>query len=293
MLIVKDLTIRTADFDILHSVSFKITPGKVKVVVGESGAGKSTLGLFLAGILKPGLSWSGRVLYRGREVDPLGEGWRGRIAGLVLQDPYSSFDPRRRILYSLMEPLMVNFSLTKREAEEKALFWLQEAGFPEEKSHYYPHQLSGGLLQRAAIAAALVLEPELLVADEPTSALDPPLRAGIRELIKKISEGRGVLYITHFMEDALFFGEDYLVLYGGMVMEEGPRLLHPYSKLLLSSVIRPGKGLPEVKGFSPHPSSLPRGCPFRPRCEMANHRCYHLPPSRKIGENVVRCWNVP
>ncbi len=293
MLIVNDLSIKTADFNILRSVSFKITEGKVKVVVGESGAGKSTLGLFLAGILKPGLSWEGEVFYQGRKVHPLQEGWRGRIAGLVLQDPYSSFDPRRKILDSLIEPLMVNFSLSRREAEERSLFWLREVGFPEEKSMYYPHELSGGLLQRAAIAAALVLKPGVLVADEPTSALDPPLRAGIRELIKKFSEGRHVLYITHFMEDALFFGEDYLVLYGGMVMEEGPELLHPYSKLLLSSVIRPGKELPEVKGFSPHPSSLPQGCPFRPRCHMSTRQCYELPPLRKVGKNAVRCWNVP
>ncbi len=292
MLIVKELSIKTSAFHIIRQVSFKINQGRVKVLLGESGAGKSTLGLFLSGVLKPGLSWEGEVFYHGEKINPLGEDWRGRTAGLILQDPYSSFDPRQRILSALVEPLMVHLSLSRGEAEDRALYWLRQVEFPLEKRWRFPHELSGGLLQRAAVAAALILEPGVLIADEPTSALDPPLRAGIRELIKKFSHKRHVLYITHFVEDALFFGEDYLVLYGGLVMEEGPRLRHPYSKLLMTSVVKPGKELPEVTGFSPHPSSLPPGCPFRPRCGEASDRCYELPPLKKAGENLVRCWNV-
>ncbi len=290
---VKNIYVKTDKFFILRDVQFTARKGVAKVILGESGAGKSTLGFLLAGILKPGLAWKGEIFLEGRRVDPFQEGWRGKRAGIVLQDPYSSFDPRKKILPSVAEPLIHTLGMGKKQAMEKAREWLSRVEFPDSALKKYPHQLSGGLLQRAAIAASLILEPEILIADEPTSALDPPLRAEIREVIRKFSRGRYLLYITHFVEDALYFGQDFLVLYGGVVMEEGAEFYHPYSRLLLSSRIERGKQLPEIEVFSPHPSTLPPGCPFRPRCHIATDRCTQLPPLRRIGNSLVRCWNVP
>ncbi len=293
MLEVKNLSVKTDKFFILREVSFTSKRGRIKVILGESGAGKSTLGFLLAGILKPGLQWNGEVFLDGERINPFEDGWRGRRAGIVLQDPYSSFDPRKKILASVAEPLIYTLGMRKKEALKRAEEWLRKVEFPGKAMKKYPHQLSGGLLQRAAIASALALEPVILVADEPTSALDPPLRAEIREVIKKFSQGRFLLYITHFVEDALFFGEDFLVLYGGMVMEEGPEFLHPYSKLLLFSRVKRGSELPEIQGFSPHPSSMPPGCPFHPRCPLASSSCLKPPPERRVKNNILRCWHVP
>ncbi len=294
MLEIKNLWIETEDFPILRNIELKAERGKLKIILGESGGGKSTLGLFIGGILKENTRARGSLFLDGKEYFPPDEkSWRGKKAGIVFQDPYSFFDPRKKILSSIKEVLKYHLFLRGNESEKRALFWLNKVNFPEKFYNYFPYQLSGGMLQRAAIASVSCLEPEIIIADEPTSALDPPLRKGISKLLKKISRDRYVIYITHFAEEALELGEDFLVLYSGYVMEETEgKFFHPYSKLLLGSIVKRGKKLKPAKGFSPHPSQLPEGCPFRERCQLENERCRELPPLRKINSSKLRCWNV-
>lgn len=294
MLQIKNLWIETSKFPILRNINLKIERGKIKVILGESGAGKSTLGFFIAGILKEGLKARGTVVLEGRTFFPPEENhWKGIKAGIIFQDPYSFFDPRERIINSLKEVLIYNLKVSEKQAEIRALKWIQRVSFPEKYLKNFPHQLSGGLLQRASIASVLSLDPQILVADEPTSALDPPLRRGITELFKRVAKNRYAVYITHFVEEALEMGKDFLILYAGYAMEETDgEFLHPYSKLLLSSILKRGRDLKVPRGFSPHPSNLPEGCPFRGRCELENENCKSLPPLKRVNSSNLRCWNV-
>lgn len=294
MLQIEDLWIETGSFPILRDVNLKIKRGKTKVILGESGAGKSTLGFFIAGILKEGLKARGRVIFEGENIFPPEENnWKGIRAGIVFQDPYSFFDPREKIINSLKEVLIYHLKISEAEAEEKALKWMRKVNFPEKYFKNFPHQLSGGLLQRASIASVLSLEPEIIIADEPTSALDPPLRRGITHLFKEVSKGKYAIYITHFVNEALEIGEDFLILYAGYTMEETDRdFYHPYSKLLLSSVLKRNRKIKVPHGFSPHPANLPEGCPFRGRCELENEKCERIPPLKRIKDSILRCWNV-
>lgn len=294
MLQIKNLWIETDKFPILSNINLKVEKGKIKVILGESGAGKSTLGFFIAGILKEGLKARGTLVLEGEKFFPHKEKhWKGIKAGIIFQDPYSFFDPRERIINSLKEVLIYHLKISEEEAETKALKWIQRVNFPEKYLKNFPHQLSGGLLQRASIASVLSLNPKILIADEPTSALDPPLRRGITELFKRVTTNRYAVYITHFVREALEIGNDFLILYAGYAMEETEgKFLHPYSKLLLSSILKRGRDLKVPRGFSPHPSNLPEGCPFRGRCELENENCKISPPLKQIEDSNLRCWNV-
>ena len=292
---VKNLWVETSKFPILRDINFKSYKGKIKVIIGESGAGKSTLGFFLAGILKNELKARGKVLLDGMEVfPPFSKEWKGKKAGIIFQDPYSFFDPRERIFNSIKEGLLYHFHLKEKEAEEITESWLTRVKFPEKYRRNFPHQLSGGMLQRASIASVLSLNPEIVIADEPTSALDPPLRRGITEIFREIARERYIIYITHFIDEALEIGDDFLVLYGGMVMEETDiDFIHPYSKLLTSSILKKGEPIKPSVGYSPHPSNLPPGCPFMERCELKSKECKKIPPLTRHGKTLLRCWNVP
>lgn len=299
MLEVKELWIYTNNFPILREVSFSIKERDTLVVLGESGSGKSTLGLFLAGILKEGLKADGHIVYKGKKIFPPREtSWRGTKAGIILQDPYQFFDPRMRIINFLAEGIRYHFKVSKKEARERAISYLLKTRFPLAFAANYPHQLSGGMLQRAAIAAVLSLEPDIVIADEPTSALDSPLRFSLLRLFKELVGARKTLiYITHSLEEAAALGGKFLVLYAGFILEISKKSypfkpLHPYSKLLFACEVKRGKPLRAFEGFVPHPSEVGDGCPFYPRCPERNSLCLKLPPLFDRSTSKVRCWHV-
>ncbi len=297
MLKLSSVWIYTERFPIVRDISLHIEQGQTLALLGESGSGKTTLALFLAGVLREGLEARGRVFFRGKEVFPPSEpDWRGKKAGLILQDPYQSFDPRQRIEEAIADGLRYHLGIGRKEALNLTYRYLEKVHFPLNFARLYPHQLSGGMLQRASIAAVISLEPEVIIADEPTSALDRPLRKSILELFRQLIAGRKtLLYITHSVDEAIQLADRIAVLYAGYILElmEKPfRPLHPYTRKLFSMKVRRGDRLEVLEGFVPHPSQVGEGCPFAPRCWLKGSACDRLPPVRRINSSLVRCWYV-
>ncbi len=297
MLKLNSVWIYTERFPIVRDISLQIQEGETLALLGESGSGKTTLALFLAGILREGLAARGRVFFREKEIFPPSEpGWRGKRAGLILQDPYQFFDPRQRIEEAIAEGLRYHLGMGRKEALNLTYRYLEKVRFPLRSARLYPHQLSGGMLQRASIAAVISLEPKIIIADEPTSALDRPLRKSILELFRQFIAGKKTLiYITHSVDEALQLADRIAVLYAGHlleVMEKPFRPLHPYTGKLFSMKVRRGSNLEVLEGFVPHPSRVGEGCPFAPRCWLKDSACDRLPPARRINSSLVRCWHA-
>jgi oligopeptide/dipeptide ABC transporter ATP-binding protein len=216
---------------------------------------------------------------------------RGRVAAMVFQDPMTSLDPVFTIGHQIAETIVAHQKVDKREALVRAGDALRRVEIKNADAvlKYYPHQLSGGMLQRVMIAMALSCEPAVLIADEPTTALDVTIQAQILQLIKDIQTetGMGLIMITHDLGVIAETVDRVVVLYGGRVMETGSandvfaNPLHPYTRALLNSI--PGqvagkRRLTEIPGASPNPAHPPAGCPFHPRCPMAISACHQLTP---------------
>jgi oligopeptide/dipeptide ABC transporter ATP-binding protein len=293
----------------LHAVagvSLAISEGQIINVIGESGCGKSTLGKLCAGVIKPD---EGSIFYRGHNI------WKlsgiefikfRRSVQLIHQNPYGSFNPMKKIYSSLEAPIR-RYNVvgqSKDKIREKAAELLESVGLqpPSDFLDRYPHQLSGGQLQRIAIARALSVDPEFIVADEPTSMLDASLRVEILDLLLSLRKSRKLTYlhITHDFAIARYFGADQvsIILYLGSIVEKGvtekiiQEPLHPYTKVLMSSVLVPDprlvKSLPLPKLRSlelPDPVNPPPGCPFHPRCPYAMEVCKHVRPELIELEN--------
>jgi oligopeptide/dipeptide ABC transporter ATP-binding protein len=226
---------------------------------------------------------------------------------IIYQDPYESLDPRFRVRQTIEEPLAVHGLGSEAERKQRVLDALVRAGLtpPELFVDRYPHELSGGQRQRVAIAAALVLEPELLVADEPVSMLDVSVRAGILALLDELRKaGLGILMITHDLSTAAHYADRIAVMYLGRIVEEGrardvvrdPQ--HPYTRALISVVPKPDprdRTTPSIlRGETPNPIDLPTGCRFHPRCPQAFDRCptedpVELFPAGPDGHRAA-CW---
>jgi len=231
---------------------------------------------------------------------------RGKVAAMIFQDPMTAFDPVFTIGHQITETIRAHQSLSKRAAwaEAEALLARVEIRRPAAVAASYPHQLSGGMLQRAMIAMALSCQPRLLVADEPTTALDVTVQAQILQLIKDLQSefGMGLIMITHDLGVVAETVDRVIVMYGGQVMETAPvteifaRPGHPYTRALLSSV--PGQGggrgqLTEIPGASPDPSDPPPGCPFHPRCAVVLPECVTVPPvHRPAPDHALSCWRA-
>jgi ABC-type microcin C transport system duplicated ATPase subunit YejF len=240
------------DFDL------DIAPGHSVALVGESGSGKTTAAMCLAGLLRPD---SGRVEWQGQDFFALpARGQRGLRArfGLVLQNPLTSFDPRVRIAHSVAEPLAVHCrALSSSERTAQALAGLERVGLSEALGQRFPHQLSGGQLQRAAIARALVLEPRLLILDEPTSALDVSVQAQVINLLADLQRSLGLsyLFITHNLALVGLLADELVVMRAGEAVERGPvsEVLaaphHAYTRALLAAV--PTLPAPAAAGLRP------------------------------------------
>jgi oligopeptide/dipeptide ABC transporter ATP-binding protein len=303
---VRDLSISVARggerFVAVDHISFSVSAGDAFGIVGESGSGKSlTLRAIMA--LLPGSARleSGTILLEGRELAAAGHAARserrGRVA-MVFQDPLSALNPVRKIGDQVAEVPRHVLGRSRRESRERAIELLGLVGIPdpERRADSYPHQLSGGMRQRVAIAMALGAEPSLLLCDEPTTALDVTVQAQVLDLIDKlrVELGLAVLFVSHDLGVVRELCRDVAVMYTGRLVEMGPtaellqRSHHPYTLGLLHAVVDlddPVGVLRPIGGALPDPVHLPSGCTFHPRCPLATDECSQsVPPLRPIAD---------
>lgn len=294
----------------VDGVSFYIDAGEMVGIVGESGCGKSVTSESILQLLNARTTtYEGQIIYKGRNLLALSRDEmrhiRGNEISMIFQDPMSSLNPVYTIGNQIAEAIMIHQKLGKKEAYRKAVEMLRMTGIPapERRIAEYPHQLSGGMRQRAMIALALSCQPQLLIADEPTTALDVTIQAQIIDLIQKLRNdtNMGVMLITHDLGVVAEVCTRVIVMYLGQVIEEGPvnqlfaNPLHPYTRGLLKSIPRisgdRGRKLHVIKGMVPSLHNIPQGCRFAPRCEFAADRCREENPELQDAESgqKVRC----
>jgi oligopeptide/dipeptide ABC transporter ATP-binding protein len=302
----------------VNDVSLTIRKGKTLCVVGESGCGKSVTASSIMQLL-PKLSRieEGEIIFHGDEGDlridglePNGKtmrSLRGARLSMIFQDPMTALNPVYTIGFQIMENLLYHMSLSKKERREKTLALLKDMGMPipEQRIHEYPHQLSGGMRQRALIAMAMACNPEVLIADEPTTALDVTIQAQVFALMSDLKEKyhTAIMLITHDMGVVAEMADDVVVMYMGNIVESGTvddvlrRPIHPYTRALLRSLPVLGRGKNQVvnpiRGGTPDPYDRPKGCQFAPRCDFCTAECEEsMPPEEEFTPgHWVRCWN--
>ena len=289
----------------VRGISFEVSPGEIVGVVGESGSGKSVTAQAALRILPAnGRVAAGAIRYRGDDIAAFtGErlrAYRGNEVAMVFQEPGRAFDPIYSIGRSLIETLRAHKrEISEPEARARAIQLLEEVHVPNAAARLnnFPHQFSGGLLQRIGIAHALANDPAVLFADEPTTALDVTIQAGIVQLLLELRRARelSIVFITHNLALISAFADRLVVMYGGMVMEQGPaaRVLkhphHPYTAGLLASLIPFGTHassarLATLAGSPPNPLQPEPGCPFAPRCPAVTDRCRAAVPEFQAVE---------
>ncbi|WP_103680720.1 ABC transporter ATP-binding protein [Alkalispirochaeta sphaeroplastigenens] len=295
----------------VRGVSFRLDQGEILGVVGESGSGKSVTAHSILRLLPGnGAITGGKILYRGEDIARLKaeelRRYRGKEAAMIFQEPGRSFDPLYTVGASLSETLRAHApEISPREARERSIRLLEEVKVPDpaRRLDNFPHQFSGGLLQRIMIAHALAAEPAVLVADEPTTALDVTIQAGIIDLLLDLRRKRNlaILFITHNLALVSGFADRLVVMYAGVILEEGPpgdvlsRPRHPYTEALLRGLVPLGAHhrdgpLQGLTGAPPDPLAPEPGCPFAPRCSLVTAECRGgLPPWRREGESSFRC----
>ncbi|MCL2393879.1 MAG: ABC transporter ATP-binding protein [Acidimicrobiaceae bacterium] len=292
---------------VLHDVSFGLGRGEVVALVGESGSGKSMTARAIMGLLPPDGRVSGAIRFNGEDVRTKTKGemreFRARRAGMIFQDPRAAINPVHRVGDFLTEALVRERGMDQREAMKRAEALAEEVGIddPRRRLRQYPHQLSGGMLQRVMIASVLLAEPELLLADEPTTALDMTTQAEVVAILDDLRRARGMamVFITHDLELAAAFSDRIAVMYAGYIVEistpaqlrEQP--LHPYTTGLLAS--RPElrertRRVPQIPGRPRSAAEAPPGCPFNDRCPYVQPGCQQeVPEIRVIDGSLARC----
>jgi oligopeptide/dipeptide ABC transporter ATP-binding protein len=292
-------------------VDLILNQGEVLGVVGESGCGKSVTARAVMRIIPtpPGSIDSGRVLFEGRRLFDLSEAEMEKIRGdkisMIFQEPMTSLNPAFTVGDQIAEVFRFHRGMGRREAFERAIEELRRVEIPDpaKRARNYPHQLSGGMRQRAMIAIALACRPRILIADEPTTALDVTIQAQILNLIGQLQAdiGMSVILITHNLGVVATMADRLVIMYAGRVVEQGSvddifiDYHHPYTHGLLRSVPRldrPSEDLVEIKGTVPRLDDLPAGCAFSTRCEYVMDKCRQLEPElQEISPgHRSRCW---
>ncbi|WP_431304148.1 ABC transporter ATP-binding protein [Sediminicoccus sp. BL-A-41-H5] len=284
----------------VDGVSFTVGRGKVMGLVGESGSGKTVTGFSIIGLVDPpGRVVEGEILYQGRNLATISEEemrhLRGNRIAMIFQDPMMTLNPVLRVDTQMIETVLAHEKVSKEEARQRARDALGMVGIPspDERLKSYPHQFSGGMRQRVAIAIALLHRPELIIADEPTTALDVTIQGQILAEVQKLAANTGtsLIWITHDLSVVAGLADDIAVMYAGRVVEDGPvsevldRPLHPYTHGLIGSVPsrnKRGEPLRQIPGMTPSLLKLPAGCAFRARCERADEACLAEQPLREL-----------
>ena len=279
----------------VDDISFSVDRGEVLGLVGESGSGKSVTGFSVLGLVDPpGQIAGGRILFQGRDlVDQPEEDWRrlrGRKIAMIFQDPMMTLNPVLRIDTQMIEAVQAHEDVTREDALARARDALIRVGIPspDERLQGYPHQFSGGMRQRVAIAIALLNKPDLIIADEPTTALDVTIQGQILYEVKKLCQetGTALIWITHDLAVVAGLADRICVMYAGRIVEQGKlsdvldRPIHPYTIGLLGSVPghnRRGARLFQIPGMTPSLLNLPRGCAFQARCSHGDRDCDMAP----------------
>ena len=302
----------------VDGVDFTIEPEKTLGIVGESGCGKSVTALSVMGLVQspPGKIAAGEIIYTqdGNEIDltklnPKGHKYRsirGNEIAMIFQEPMTSLNPVYTIGNQIMEAIILHQHLNKHEARQKAIDMLHAVGIPvpEQRVDEYPHQLSGGMRQRAMIAMALSCNPSLLIADEPTTALDVTIQAQVLDLMNDLRRDfkASIQFITHDLGVIADMADDVVVMYLGKIVESASvreifhNAKHPYTQGLMNSIpsltTTKKERLIPIKGVVPDPFDVPEGCGFEPRCPNAMDICKTKVPTLKEVSpgHLVSCW---
>ena len=291
----------------VNDVSFSLDRGRVLGLVGESGSGKSVTGFSIIRLLeRPGRIASGEILFDGVDISRSSEEemrrLRGKRIAMVFQDPTMTLNPVLSVGTQMIEAVLAHESVPKETARQRARDALGLVGIPspEERLAAYPHQFSGGMRQRVAIAIALLHKPDLIIADEPTTALDVTIQSQIIAEFQKLAEEArtAVIWVTHDLAIVSRLADDIAVMYAGRLVETGPvgAVLndprHPYTAGLIASVPSQnhrGERLRQIDGMTPALNRLPQGCSFRTRCARADDGCRVMPGLTPAGDRSFRC----
>ncbi|MFN3937019.1 MAG: ABC transporter ATP-binding protein [Gemmobacter sp.] len=293
----------------VDGVGFALDRGRILGLVGESGSGKSVTGFSLLGLVEPpGRIVAGSVRLEGQELVGLPQGQlrrlRGRRIAMVFQDPAMTLNPVLTIGAQMILALRAHERIGTAAARSRAAEALRRVGIPspEARLDAYPHEFSGGMRQRVAVATALLHRPAVIVADEPTTALDVSIQAQILAEMKELAraEGLALIWISHDLATVSSLADRLCVMYAGRIVETGPTAAvlraprHPYTRGLLDSLpatAAPGQDLRQIPGQAPSLLALPPGCAFAPRCPRASDRCAARPPLVAEGSRAAACWH--
>ncbi|MBC8022281.1 MAG: ABC transporter ATP-binding protein [Burkholderiales bacterium] len=293
----------------VDDVSFGVGRGQVLGLVGESGSGKSMTGYSILGLVDaPGRIVAGSIRLDGVELTALGDAqWRrlrGNRIAMVFQDPMMTLNPVLRIDTQMVEAVRAHHDVSRETALARCREALVQVGIssPDERLQGYPHQFSGGMRQRVAIAIAIVNKPDVIIADEPTTALDVTIQGQILHEMQRLcrESGTGLIWITHDLSVIAGLADEVCVMYAGRIVESGSvddvldRPMHPYTRGLLDSVPSrntPGRPLAQIRGMTPSLLKLGEGCAFRERCMRTIDNCRVAPAVQLAGVRTVRCVN--
>lgn len=289
------------DVKAVNGVDLSLNKGDVFALLGESGCGKTVLGTSIIRLLPKNSNIQGHISYKNRNIMKLSEkemrSIRGTDIGMIMQNPESSLNPVLKVGYQISEGLRIHKKLNRKTAHEKSIELLKRVRIhnPEKVVSQYPHELSGGMKERALIAMGVAAEPSFIIADEPTKGLDPTVKYHVMNLIYEVSRNKTFLLITHDLYVAKSVCTHIGVMYAGEIVETAPAddmsdiQYHPYTKGFFAS--HPSEGLRPIQGNSPSLINPPNGCRFHPRCAHCSDLCKtEHPPMVPYKGHMVRCF---